>query len=1106
MTGKTEQTQPEDKAPDGPKRKKRFFGLRVLQLSSSLVVLFVVGIALAVAVSIDRPVPAPEWLRQQVQAQLSDAVPDGTVEVAAINMVIDRELHTHILLEDMRLKLDKTGTVARLADVRIDLLRRALPRGEIKAKRVELSGLQVNLRRDTQGRFNLSLGEQATLTDGDALGPFLSKINTLFDFDQTRTIDAIVADGITLRYTDALSEQVLIADGGRISAEQDRSGVRLRADVAVLSGGADVTSLSMSYEAPRDSDKSVQGGAVGITLDGAPAALLASQTPALAWLGVLDAPISGSVRFGLDAQENLGTVFGTLDIGAGALSPEIGARPVAFDSARTYFNYDPTQGRLTFDEVAVHGDNVSAVASGSAWLSDFENGFPNSGMGQFRFTELSAQPDGVFKNLPAFSDAAIDFRVQLDPFTVDIGSAYMVPKVAQGEAPTLRTKGRVRAAEDGWFVALDNSVSALQAPIIMGLWPENVKPITRNWFAENLLGGDIRALELALRLAPNQDPVIQGGFEFSDATLRFLPKMPPIENGAGFGVLEGGRFALALERGHVSAPQGGRIKVDGSDLVIPDLFTKAPPAKIKLVTDSTITAALSVLDQEPLNLMAKAERPVDLADGRASLSVDLALPFAKVIKTEDVVYSARGTLRNVTSNALMEGRQISAQALDIKVDAAGLTLDGAVQAGRVPMDITWAQDFGSDAPSRLTANAELSERFLDEFKIALPNGALSGRGQARLVAQIDKAGGGDFTLTSNLSGVSLALQDLNWRKRANQRGSLEIKGTLGNPATVERIALKAAGLDAIGTIKLNASGGLESAQFSRLKLADWLNAPVTLVGRGAGRTPEIQLRGGFLDMRKTQLGQGGGSAQGGPISLNLDRLIVTDGLELTRVRGALSTQGAFNGKFTALLNGSAPITGTLVPGPKGTAIRVQSDDAGGTVRAAKLLRQARGGGLDLQLQPTGADGTYDGVLKVTNTRVVDAPALASLLNAISVIGLIDQMGSGGILFTQVDASFRLSPRGVTLYSSSATGPSIGLSMDGTYRLSDGAMDMQGVVSPLYALNGIGQIFTRRGEGLIGFNFNLKGTSSAPKVAVNPLSVFTPGMFREIFRRQPPQRN
>ena len=63
---------------------------------------------------------------------------------------------------------------------------------------------------------------------------------------------------------------------------------------------------------------------------------------------------------------------------------------------------------------------------------------------------------------------------------------------------------------------------------------------------------------------------------------------------------------------------------------------------------------------------------------------------------------------------------------------------------------------------------------------------------------------------------------------------------------------------------------------------------------------------------------------------------------------------------------------------------------------------------------------------------------------------------------------------------------------------------QGVISPLYLLNGIGSFLTRKGEGLIGFNFNLTGSAASPSVSVNPLSAFTPGMFREIFRRPVPE--
>ncbi|MDX1785720.1 MAG: hypothetical protein R3210_06290, partial [Roseovarius sp.] len=55
----------------------------------------------------------------------------------------------------------------------------------------------------------------------------------------------------------------------------------------------------------------------------------------------------------------------------------------------------------------------------------------------------------------------------------------------------------------------------------------------------------------------------------------------------------------------------------------------------------------------------------------------------------------------------------------------------------------------------------------------------------------------------------------------------------------------------------------------------------------------------------------------------------------------------------------------------------------------------------------------------------------------------------------------------------------------------------------YLVNQVGGIFTRQGEGLVGVNYKLKGPAKSPRVQVNPLSILTPGMFREIFRRSPP---
>jgi hypothetical protein len=235
----------------------------------------------------------------------------------------------------------------------------------------------------------------------------------------------------------------------------------------------------------------------------------------------------------------------------------------------------------------------------------------------------------------------------------------------------------------------------------------------------------------------------------------------------------------------------------------------------------------------------------------------------------------------------------------------------------------------------------------------------------------------------------------------------------------------------------------------------------------------------------------------------LDKVQITDALALVDMRGAFTTKRGLNGKFTADLNGETQIQGQILPQNDRSAVMIKSNNAGGIFASAGLLKQARGGDLSLVLLPVGKDGGYDGKLYVQNTRITDAPAIAALLNALSVVGILEQMGGSGIHFQDVEADFHLTPSTIALINASAVGPSMGISMDGIYDVDTGTLDMRGVVSPLFFLNSVGNIFTRKGEGLIGFDYGLSGSAKSPIVSVNPLSVFTPGMFREVFRAPVP---
>jgi hypothetical protein len=265
---------------------------------------------------------------------------------------------------------------------------------------------------------------------------------------------------------------------------------------------------------------------------------------------------------------------------------------------------------------------------------------------------------------------------------------------------------------------------------------------------------------------------------------------------------------------------------------------------------------------------------------------------------------------------------------------------------------------------------------------------------------------------------------------------------------------------------------------------------------------EVALTGGTLDMRKMP-DSSGGPGGGGPITVRLDALRISDGIRLTDFRGEFGSRGGFNGRFAAGVNGKAKIAGVVAPAEAGSAVRITSENAGAVMAAAGIFDKGRGGNLDMTLFPRGPEGEYNGTATFTRLRVQGAPALAELLSAVSVVGLLEQMNGEGLAFNNGEVKFILTPKAVEITNGSAVGASLGISFAGLYLNGSGRIDLQGVISPIYLLNGVGQVLTRKGEGLFGFNYRLTGTTDAPNVSVNPLSVLTPGMFREIFRQRPP---
>lgn len=1082
-------------------------GLVVLAGASAIVLWALLG----------RTVALPVWVVAEVEtranATIAAALPEAGIAIGRIDVTLEEGWTPNLRLGDVRLLQGQGSTLLLLPEVRVAFdISSFVEERVLRPRTLRILGANLDMRRNADGAFNLRFLGRADTPQVQGMDELLGALDRVFAHPSLSRLEFVEAQGTSLRLEDARTGRVWEMGDGRIRLDNRPESLAAQVGFSIA-GNAGSPAQALATAVRGKGEALVR---LSATIENIAARDLAIQAPVLAWLSVLDAPLSGKIRAEL-TPSGLQGMEAELAIGSGDLQPSATARPVPFDKAGLRLAYDPARGRLALSEFSVESPSLRLLASGTSYPLDRDgrimtgalgSAIPTAFLGQVSVKRAQIDPEGLFQRPLTFTQGGIDARLTLDPFRLEIGQMSLI----EDGGRRLSLNGSAEVAPLGWDVSLDLGLDAIAHDRLFQLWPVSLVPRTREWLGENVTEGLLQNVRAALRLSPGKEPKVYIGYEFEDAGVRFLKGLPPIRYGKGRSYLDGKTYVIALDAGQIEAPAGGAIDVRGSVFKVPDVTRKPAMGDIRLKTRSTITAALALLDLPPLQLMTKADQPIDLAQGTAVLDTQLSVPLIPKVNLPDISYEVRGDLLGVRTDRLAKGRLILADRLEVVADKTGIGITGPGEIDGVPFTATYRQDFtpGERTPASVSANLAISSDVLDRFGIGLPANLVSGSGRASVNIELPRGAPARLSLDSDLRDVGLSLAPLSWTKPRDGSGRLSVKALLSDPPVVERIEIESPGLRALGTVRLRGKGELELARFDEVEVQDWFSGAVEFRGQGAGKAPVMAVTSGQIDLRGLDLlpaTAGNGGAEPGPIIAQLDRVIVSQGQSLIGFQGEFTRRGGFNGAFTGSLNGGALVRGTVVPSRSGSAVQLTSSDAGAALRAAGVFSNASGGTLQMTIAPRGsADGHYDAEVQMRNLRVRKTNVLAELMSAVSIVGLLEQLNGSGILFGTADFDLVITPNAVEITRGSAVGATLGVSIAGVYGTRTQRMDMQGVISPVYLVNGIGAALTRRGEGLFGFNYRLRGASDNPQVQVNPLSILTPGMFRDIFRRPAPGLN
>ncbi|MFZ4541583.1 MAG: AsmA-like C-terminal domain-containing protein [Rickettsiales bacterium] len=335
-----------------------------------------------------------------------------------------------------------------------------------------------------------------------------------------------------------------------------------------------------------------------------------------------------------------------------------------------------------------------------------------------------------------------------------------------------------------------------------------------------------------------------------------------------------------------------------------------------------------------------------------------------------------------------------------------------------------------------------------------------------------------------------------------------------------------AGIDIVSSIILGESG------INDIKLSQPTGKPLSLSVKGraategskvpagrndfalsysGGAVPDISITGKRLDASVAYGGAENSLLANFPamkLNIDLGEFLLADGVPFTDVKGNMICSAARceSANFTAMA-GNSNLKATIGYEGGQRHFAMTANDAGATLKAFDITDRMTRGKLSMEgdYDDKKTPPQLDARLIINDFTLQNSQVLGRILSIASLTGVANALTGSGIDFEKLSANIASQGGLMSIDKGMANGAAIGITIAGTVDTNTSKLNLKGVLVPAYALNSIvgkipviGLLAGGEGEGLIGFNFSVRGSYADPDVMVNPLSGLTPGFLRGIF--------
>lgn len=1009
----------------------------------------------------------------------------------------------------------EVGGYARQADIELDAS--ALLFGRVDLVEIGLRGAQLEIRQEARDIWSIASEPLPPIPSAkfpETPEEWLASINRVLGAvldGGENSFDDIKLSRISFQ---GLDVDVVLLSGERVVRIANGSGVFevQNGDISLtLSGVGEGEGLPEKIAVGLDSFGGFDTLDVAFQVEGWSLSELAGR------MGISAERISGlpaSMTLGFQANQaaGLSTVSLQADAGAGALS--VADRSVPVTRIDGVANYDTGSDTLDFAFATLDAGIVRGAVSGSLGGAVFgADDRPLS----IRAPALGVDLRPYFESAWSLQGLEVDARVTPDLHTLFLDRA----RVQTGGA-TLSAAGRMSRNLDldpgelPFSLNLAAEMSGETGPrTVLDFWPVTLGAGARRFAVRNVEAGVLTGARASITLSPDsmaeghiRDDDLSVDFSVRDADVRFLSDIAPITNAAGTGRLTGNSFSVTLSRGNWMS-----WAIDGGSVSIPALNPRGGDMIIDATGRGPVREAVAAVFRSELNLEDQTGFNPDRLSGDAQMVFNMVRPALDKVPLEDTTFSVTGQVRNAGVEQLAADFDLTEATARVDLTKDRISISGFGDLGPATVNFEWRDDFDDDGgPSRVAARSVVTPDVLNRFGL-LGRPYISGEIPVELTASLagDSIVEADVDLDFTSSRIDLV--ELGWLKPSGDPAAARIVYAQSDGVRFADATLDSASAKLAGRIRLGERGRLISADLDRAFLAGRMDVSGQVL-RGADDGLALSLSGPLLDVSGLLPSPGGMSGNGGwagvlTLDAEVDRLIVSDALVLRGARLAAISGETGMESFSAsgrLGEGNSLEARCQLLEDGNASVALKSDDAGALVETFFDTDLLIGGALDLEGVLRSEGETTDLSIRITDARLRNAPFLTQILSLASLRGLADTLGGDGLLFTQIDVPLKSRAGRYVVEGGRASGPAMGLTVNGWVEPEVGGIALDGVLVPSYGVNSalggipiIGDLFVgREGEGVFSLTYSVRGELERAQVTINPLSAITPGVLRRIF--------